>query len=109
LVTNGIAAVQRRRFAVSPITSFFQAVVISEEVGVAKPDPQIFAPALKKIGVKAGEVLYVGDSVTSDMAAARNAGMDFCWLNSGRVPLPDGQAPVFIIAAIKELPALLGP
>jgi len=108
LVTNGIAAVQRRRFAAAPITSYFQAVVISEEVGVAKPDPRIFAPALRKIGVDAGEVLYVGDSVTSDMAAARNAGMDFCWLNPDGVPVPDGQAAKFIIAAIKELPSFLG-
>jgi len=107
LVTNGIAAVQRRRFAASPITPFFQAVVISEEVGIAKPDPRIFAPALKKIGVEAGEVLYVGDSVTSDMAAARNAGMDFCWLNPGRVPVPAGHTPTFIIAAIKELSGCL--
>jgi len=107
LVTNGIASVQRRRFAASPITPYFQAVVISEEVGIAKPDPRIFAPALQKIGVEAGEVLYVGDSVTSDMAAARNAGMDFCWLNPGRIPVPAGQAPAFIIAAIKELPGCL--
>jgi 2-haloacid dehalogenase len=103
LVTNGIASVQRPRFAASPITAYFQAVVISEEAGVAKPDPRIFAPALRKIGVEAGEVLYVGDSVTSDMAAARNAGMDFCWFNPGRLPIPDGQAPAFIIAAVKDL------
>jgi 2-haloacid dehalogenase len=108
LVTNGIAAVQRRRFAASPITPNFQAVVISEEVGFAKPDPRIFAPALQKIGVEAAEVLYVGDSVTSDMAAARNAGMDFCWFNPGRVPVPAGQAPTFIIAAVEELPRCLG-
>nr|MCU0237708.1 YjjG family noncanonical pyrimidine nucleotidase [Acidobacteriota bacterium] len=79
LVTNGIAAVQNRRFAASPITPYFKAIVISEEVGIAKPDPRIFRPALEKIGVAAADVLYVGDSVTSDMAAARNAGMDFCW------------------------------
>jgi len=108
LITNGIAAVQRRRFAASPITRYFQAVVISEEVGVAKPDPRIFAPALQKIGVEAGDVLYVGDSVTSDMAAARNAGMDFCWFNPAGTPVPAGYAPAFIIAAIKELPRLLG-
>jgi YjjG family noncanonical pyrimidine nucleotidase len=107
LVTNGIAAVQRRRFSASPITPYFQAVVISEEVGIAKPDPRIFAPALQKIGVEASEVLYVGDSVTSDMAAARNAGMDFCWLNPGRIPVPDGQTPAFIIASIKELPGCI--
>jgi len=108
LVTNGIAMVQRRRFAASPITAYFQAVVISEEVGIAKPDPRIFAPALEKIGVAAGEVLYVGDSVTSDMAAARNAGMDFCWLNPDGIPVPDGYAPAFVIADIKELPDRLG-
>ena len=108
LITNGIASVQRRRFAASPITPYFQAVVISEEVGFAKPDPRIFMPALQKIGVEAGDVLYVGDSVTSDMAAARNAGMDFCWFNPDRLPVPDGQAPAFIIAAIKELPSFLG-
>jgi YjjG family noncanonical pyrimidine nucleotidase len=107
LITNGIAAVQRRRFAASPITSYFQAVVISEEVGIAKPDPRIFAPALQAIGAAACDVLYVGDSVTSDMAAARNAGMDFCWLNPGRVPVPAGRAPTFTIAAIKELPGCL--
>jgi putative hydrolase of the HAD superfamily len=108
LITNGIAMVQRRRFAASPITAYFQAVVISEEVGIAKPDPRIFAPALRKIGVDAGEVLYVGDSVTSDMAAARNAGMDFCWLNPDGIPVPNGQSAAFIIAAIKELPSFLG-
>ena len=91
LVTNGIASVQRRRFAASPITPYFQAVVISEEVGIAKPDPRIFAPALREIGVAAGDVLYVGDSVTSDMAAARNAGMDFCWFNPAGAPVPAGQ------------------
>jgi YjjG family noncanonical pyrimidine nucleotidase len=103
LITNGIAAVQNRRFAASPIIRHFQAVVISEDVGIAKPDPRIFAPALRAIGVKAAEVLYVGDSITSDMAAARNAGMDFCWLNPGRVPVPMGYTPAFIIASIKEL------
>jgi 2-haloacid dehalogenase len=108
LVTNGIAAVQRPRFAASPITRHFQAVVISEEVGIAKPDPRIFAPALQKIGVEARDVLYVGDSVTSDMAAARNAGMDFCWFNPDRIPVPAGHAPAFIIASIKELPGCRG-
>ena len=108
LITNGIASVQRRRFAASPINRYFKAVVISEEVGIAKPDPRIFAPALQEIGVEAGDVLFVGDSVTSDMAAAHNAGMDFCWLNPAGVPVPAGQSPIFVIAAIKELPGCPG-
>ena len=103
LITNGIASVQNKRFAASPIMQYFQAVVISEEVGIAKPDPRIFSPALQKLGIEAVDVLFVGDSVSSDMAAARNAGMDFCWVNPNSLPCPSGFAPVFIIAAIKEL------
>lgn len=103
LVTNGIAFVQRRRFGASPITRYFRSVVISEEAGVAKPDPRIFEPALRTIGVEARDVLYVGDSVTSDMAAARNAGMDFCWLNPAGTPAPPGPPPVCVISDIREL------
>ena len=108
LITNGIAAVQNKRFAASPLTPYFKAIVISEEVGIAKPDPRIFAPALQKIGVAAGDVLYVGDSVTSDMAAARNAGMDFCWLNPHGTPVPEGYAPAYTIASIGDLLACPG-
>jgi 2-haloacid dehalogenase len=107
LVTNGIAAVQNQRFAASPITPFFRSIVISEEVGIAKPDPRIFRPALEKLGVKAADVLYVGDSVTSDMAGARNASMDFCWLNPKGLPCPADHAPAFIVREIAEIPALL--
>ena len=106
LITNGIAAVQNKRFAASPITPYFQSVVISEAVGIAKPDPRIFRPALDKLGVAAADVLYVGDSVTSDMAAARNAGMDFCWLNAVGAPVPENFSPAFIIASIKQFPTL---
>lgn len=107
LITNGIASVQNKRFAASPILPYFRAVVISEEVGIAKPDPRIFRPALEKIGVSASEVLYVGDSVSSDMAAARNAGMDFCWLNPGGAPVPEGYSPTFVIAAIGALAGVI--
>ncbi len=109
LITNGIASVQRRRFAASTILPHFQSVVISEEVGMAKPDPRIFAPALQAISVSANEVLYAGDSVTSDMAAARNAGMDFCWLNPQGSAVPAGYAPAYVIASLAEFPRLSEP
>jgi len=61
---------------------------------------------LATINVAAADVLYVGDSVTSDMAAARNAGMDFCWLNPIGAPVPAGFFPAAVIAAISEFPEL---
>lgn len=51
-------------------------VVDSHDVGVAKPDPAIFRPALAALGgIAPGRVAYVGDSVSTDVAAARAAGM----------------------------------
>ncbi|MEW6753599.1 MAG: HAD family hydrolase [Candidatus Latescibacterota bacterium] len=53
---------------------FFRAVVISGDIGVTKPDPRIFAPALDATGLSPSEVVYVGDT-DDDVAAARGAGM----------------------------------
>lgn len=108
LVTNGIAAVQRPRLSASPLVAFFPLVVISEEVGCAKPDPRIFHPAMQAWNLAAGEVLFIGDSVSGDMAAAARAGMDFCWYNPRRLPLPQAGAARYDIASLGELPPLLG-
>ena len=107
LVTNGLTSVQRRRFAASPVTEHFSMILISEELGVAKPDPAIFATALARFDLDASRVLLVGDSSSSDMPAATNAGMDFCWVNPQDQPVPPGHAPRFIIHSLAELPALL--
>ncbi len=57
------------------IASCFDAIIASSQVGYAKPDPRIFAVALERLGVNAGEVLHVGDSETLDCMAARAAGV----------------------------------
>lgn len=51
------------------------AIVDSGTVGVAKPDPAIFRPALDALGTEPGRTLYVGDMVHADVAGARAAGM----------------------------------
>jgi 2-haloacid dehalogenase len=107
LVTNGLASVQRRRFARSSIGRLFAAVVVSGELGVAKPDPRIFAPALAAVGARADEVLYVGDGVDSDMAAAARAGMDFCWVNLAGKPVPAPYEPCLVVKSATELASLL--
>ena len=109
LVTNGIGRVQRRRFRHSPITRYFQTVIISEEAGFAKPDPRILEPALNELNIGASEALLIGDSVSSDMACARNAGMDFCWYNPGSLPSPIDYTPRFIVKELAEITALMNP
>ncbi len=82
LITNGLTLVQRSRLVKSGLAPLFRAVVISEEEGVAKPDPRIFEIALARMGHPDKEtVLMVGDSLSSDMLGAACSGIDTCWFN----------------------------
>ena len=58
----------------------FGAIVDSTEVGWTKPDPRIFAHALRELGVEASEATFVGDSLARDMSGARGIGMAHIWL-----------------------------
>lgn len=106
IITNGIADVQRPRLAVSPIHDLVEALVISEEVGVAKPDPAIFDVAFARMGQPAkAEVLMIGDSLSSDMQGGITYGIDTCWYNPAGKP---GSLPVtYEIRALAELENLL--
>ena len=100
LVTNGLADVQRPRLEGSPLKEFFEVVVISEEVGVAKPDPRFFDVAFARMGQpQKSAVLVIGDSVASDIQGAFNYGLDACRFNPRGSPA-DARFPV-----VKEIGA----
>jgi 2-haloacid dehalogenase len=91
LITNGLTVVQRARLARSGLGHFFEAVVISDEEGVSKPNPGIFRIAFDRMGSpRKDEVLMVGDGLTSDIRGANGFGIDACWYNpEGKPPVPD--------------------
>ncbi len=104
LVTNGIGLVQRGRLAKSGIADCFRAVVISEELGMAKPDPRFFEAAVKAISIPAAELLCVGDNPGSDIQGARASGIDACWYAPGGQPWPGpGDRPAFVIRDLREI------
>jgi YjjG family noncanonical pyrimidine nucleotidase len=104
LVTNGIAMVQKRRLAASEIGMYFQDVLISADLGVSKPDPAIFHIAVRRLGLPAGEILCIGDSPSSDIRGAANAGIDSCWFNPSGGVYPSGEPePNYIIRDLREL------
>jgi len=108
LITNGLQAVQRSRYALSPLEPYFVDIVISEEVGVAKPDPDIFDIVFEKMGNPAKDrALMIGDSLSSDMAGGANYGIDTCWFNpEGRKQ--DGQVEItHEIQRLSELPPIV--
>jgi FMN phosphatase YigB (HAD superfamily) len=81
VVTNNSTAEQIEKLRALNIAGYFDTVVISEDVGVTKPDPKIFAIALERIGASPQEVVFVGDNWTNDIAGAVNAGMSAVWLD----------------------------
>jgi 2-haloacid dehalogenase len=82
LITNGLADVQYPRLQKSGLANYFQAVIVSDEIGVAKPDPAIFDFTFERLQRPAKEnVLIIGDGLTSDMAGGHNYGIDTCWYN----------------------------
>ncbi|MCK5677167.1 MAG: YjjG family noncanonical pyrimidine nucleotidase, partial [Flavobacteriaceae bacterium] len=82
IITNGIAKVQKRRFSKTTIEKYFDELIISEEIGVPKPDAKFFEITFDKIGNPAKEdVLVIGDSLSSDIQGANNYGIDACWVN----------------------------
>jgi putative hydrolase of the HAD superfamily len=81
LITNGARESQREKLQTVGIAHHFGAVVISAEVGFAKPDRRIFQHALDRLGVSAHEAWHIGDSLANDVAGALAIGVRAIWLN----------------------------
>ena len=87
ILTNGITPIQKSRMARSPVQNWISRMVISQEVGVSKPDPRIFEIAMGNTPRE--KVLMIGDGLQSDVRGANNAGVDVCWFNPLKKPLPN--------------------
>lgn len=112
LATNGITSVQRGRIAATGTGKYFKAIVISEEVGVAKPDPIFFQIASEQCGNPPKEnILMIGDSMTSDMQGAANYGIASCLIVPPHKEVPvlgaDDPIPDFIVRNFDQLKEIL--
>ena len=109
IVTNGIAQVQRGRMAQSELRPYVSGLVISEEVGAAKPNPLMLEKGMELARTTdQRRALMLGDSLTSDIAAAENAGIDACWFNPKRARQATKGLPIaYEIASLDEVDAIL--
>jgi len=79
----------RRVLEEAELAPLLATIVDSGAVGVRKPDPAIFALAVRRLGCEPAEVLYVGDSFEKDIVGAHAAGLRTGWL-TGAVERPCG-------------------
>jgi putative hydrolase of the HAD superfamily len=113
IITNGDLAFQTAKLEALGIEERFAHVITSGELGIAKPDPRIFAAAADRLGVRIQECAYVGDRLATDAIGAARAGMRGVWLDRGAVaPAPEELVEaralgVPVINGLGALPALL--
>ena len=81
LITNGFQEVQHTKLSGSGLEPYFETLTVSEEVGVKKPNPEIFLYALRKANATAEESIVIGDEMAVDIDGARAAGIDQIFYN----------------------------
>lgn len=109
IVTNGFPDLVDDKLAAIGLAGLLHPVVIADRVEVMKPRPDAFRTAIALLGLPPSEVLYVGDSLTVDVAGAAAAGLRTCWFDrEGREAPSEAPRPDLIVRRLPELPALLG-
>ena len=104
LITNGFQEVQHTKLSGSGLEPYFETLTVSEEVGVKKPNPEIFRYALRKAHATAEESLMIGDEMAVDIDGARAAGMDQIFFNvKGEHVVGERSFEVRSLIAIKEI------
>jgi HAD superfamily hydrolase (TIGR01549 family) len=108
LITNGPTDPQWRKINKFDLPSIFEVILVSGQLGIAKPDPRIFDVALEGLRVAPENAVMVGNSLQHDHQGAMNAGIRFVWANHTGKVLPDGwPVPDFEISSFSELRNLL--
>jgi HAD superfamily hydrolase (TIGR01509 family) len=94
IVSNNLLDEQQEKLRICQLDPFVDALVVSEEAGVSKPDPAIFYLALERLAARTEESVMVGDSWAADIEGARAAGIRPIWFNPTGAAAPDPSADV---------------
>lgn len=102
ILSNGFKELQSHKMKSSGIDTYFKKIVLSDDIGVLKPWPEIFHFALSATQSELRESLMIGDSWENDITGAAGVGMHQAFYNiSGAIPLPF--TPTYEITDLKEL------
>jgi putative hydrolase of the HAD superfamily len=113
VISNNLIDETREKLIFCRLAPLVDAVVVSGDEGISKPDPRIFQTALERLGVERDEAVMFGDSWAADIVGAARAGIRCVWFNPLRKPKPadpPGVDEVFSLAPpAAVLPVVLGP
>jgi putative hydrolase of the HAD superfamily len=108
VVTNGPVEMQEGRIRRTGLDRFVADWVISEQAGVSKPNPRIFALAAQRVRMRLGGAWVVGDSPEADIGGAAAMGLPSVWLHRGREWMDNRFAPTRVVGnVIQGLSAIM--
>ena len=105
IISNGQKVQQRQKLRNLSIIERFAVIIISDDIGVSKPDPKIFRYGCKTANKKPADCYYVGDNLDTDAKAASAAGLTGIWLN--REQEKGNDASLMEIRTLSQLPKLI--
>lgn len=88
IISNGFKSTTLTKMELCNLNPYFKNVIISEDVGVNKPDPLIFEYALDKAKATKSQSIMVGDSIEADIDGALNYGLDAIFFNATQKEKP---------------------
>jgi putative hydrolase of the HAD superfamily len=100
IVSNNLRNEQQDKLRCCGLDRYIDALVVSEEAGVSKPDPRIFEMALQRLDCRPEEAVMLGDSWAADIVGAAAAGIRPVWFNRGGGVTPPIPAGVAVIGAL---------
>ena len=107
IISNGFKQVQYNKLESSNIRHFFQHIIISEEIGVHKPHPEIFRAAITACNTNKRDCLMVGDDFAKDIEGAQVFGIDQFFYNPNRIPCYGG--PTYESKKLTDLITMVDP
>lgn len=108
IITNGFNRLQHARIKHTGLENMFDWLVVSEIVGLAKPDKAIFDYTFNLMGnPNKDKILMVGDTLSSDILGGQNAGIDTVWLQHTNVPEHANIKPTHTIQSLHQLETIL--
>lgn len=112
VVSNGFVECQYHKMEHTGLLPYFKHIVLSEEVNIQKPNPQIFEKAMtmnrtEMPDLQKDEVVMIGDSYTSDIAGAKAAGIDSIWVLAGEATDEQRKDATYIVPHLRDVMTIL--
>jgi len=106
ILSNGFREIQSLKMKKSGLDTYFERIILSDDISIQKPHVKIFDYALKSSNSRRAESLMIGDNFEADIIGAQNARIDQIWFNPS-CKTSEGKPPTFTVHSLDEIKKIL--